>query len=102
MAFQALDTSQNSRDLIACLKQSGITAVGRYYTRKRTNSKILTSDEARRLSAAGIKIWPVYQNRHREAVDFSALKGKAEAEDAIDYAKHVIGQPIGSGIYFSA
>ena len=102
MAFAALDTSQNSRNLIGCLKESRITAIGRYYTKRRNNSKILTADEARRLSEAGIKIWPVYQNRHREEIDFSAVKGKQEAEDALDYAKNVIGQPAGSGIYFSA
>src|SRR5262245_60927284 len=102
MAFAAIDTSQNSRKLIGCMKETGITAIGRYYTRRRNNTKILTADEARRLSEAGIKIWPVYQNRHREPVDFSAGKGKREAEDALDYAKNVINQPTGSAIYFSA
>jgi hypothetical protein len=102
MAFQALDTAQNSRNLASCLKNSGITAIGRYYTRRRTNSKILTADEARLLSGAGIKIWPVYQNRHREPGDFSSVKGKQEAEDALDYAMNVIKQPAGSAIYFSA
>lgn len=102
MAFTALDTSQNSRILIPCLREKGITAVGRYYTRRRTNTKILTADEARQLSDAGITIWTVYQNRHREPGDFSAVKGKQEAEDALDYARNVINQPPGSGIYFSA
>jgi Domain of unknown function (DUF1906)/CHAP domain/Putative peptidoglycan binding domain len=102
MAFTALDTSQNSRSLIDCLTAKGIMAIGRYYTKKRNNSKILTADEARKLSAGGIRIWTVYQNRHREAVDFSAIKGKQEAEDALDYAKTVINQPAGSAIYFSA
>jgi hypothetical protein len=102
MAFAALDTSQNSRNFVACMKGSGITAVGRYYTKKRTNSKILTANEARLLSDAGIRIWPVYQNRHRQAADFSSIKGKEEAEDALDYAKTVIRQPEGSAIYFSA
>src|SRR5262245_13992897 len=102
MAFSALDTSQNARNLVDCMKASGITAIGRFYTKKRSDSKILTADEALHLSEAGIKIWPVYQNQHRKAVDFSSAKGKQEAEDALDYAKNVINQPIGSGIYFSA
>jgi hypothetical protein len=102
MAFAALDTSQNARNLVSCLQDRGITAVGRYYTKKRTNSKILTFDEARLLSGAGIKIWPVYQNRHREDVDFSSVKGKQEAEDALDYAKTIINQPTDTAIYFSA
>src|SRR3984893_16620295 len=102
MQFAALDTSQNSHNLVACLKDKGITAIGRYYTKRRTNSKILTVDEARKLSDAGIKIWAVYQNRHRKPVDFSSVKGKQEAQDALDYAQTVIKQPAGSAIYFSA
>lgn len=102
MTFAALDTNQNSTPRISCMKSQGIIAIGRYYTRNRSNPKILKPDEARRLSEAGTKIWPVYQNRHRLQVDFSADKGKQEAEDALDYAKHVINQPVGSGIYFSA
>ena len=102
MAFTALDTSQNSAKLVACLRDSGITAIGRYYTKKRTNSKILTADEARRLSDAGVRIWVVYQNRHRQPVDFSSVKGDREAKDALDYAANVINQPKGTAIYFSA
>lgn len=102
MAFQALDTSQNSRDLTSCMSDRGIVAIGRYYTKNRNNSKILTVDEARLLSAKRIKIWPVYQNRHRQPVDFSSVKGEQEAKDALDYAKNVINQPAGSAIYFSA
>ena len=102
MAFTALDTSQNSAKLVACLRDSGITAIGRYYTKKRTNSKILTADEARRLSDAGVRIWVVYQNWHRQPVDFSSVKGDREAKDALDYATNVINQPKGTAIYFSA
>jgi Domain of unknown function (DUF1906) len=102
MAFTALDTSQNSSDLVACMRDKGITAIGRYYTKRRTNSKILTKGEAQKLSRAGIKIWPVYQNRHRLRSDFSSTIGKREANDALDYAKNVIKQPPGSAIYFSA
>jgi hypothetical protein len=102
MAFSALDTSQNSRHLIACLTTNGIQAIGRYYTKRRSNPKILTADEAQRLSAAGIRIWAVYQNRHRLPGDFSPTKGRQEAEDALDYARNVIRQPTGSAIYFSA
>jgi len=102
MAFAALDTSQKSDSFIPCMTSNGIAAIGRYYTKNRSNSKILTAVEARRLSQASIKIWPVYQIRHRLPVDFSAAKGKSEAEDALEYAKNVINQPVGTGIYFSA
>lgn len=102
MGVNALDTSQNSRRYIKCLRDAGVSAIGRYYTRRRTNPKILTAEEARLLSAAGIRIWPVYQNMHRSPEDFSAAKGNSEAHDALDYATNVIHQPVGSGIYFSA
>ena len=102
MAFVALDTNQTSTRMVPCMRALGITAIGRYYTRNRSNPKILKPDEAQALSAAGIRIWPVYQIRHRLRADFSAIKGKQEAEDALDYAQHVVGQPAGSGIYFSA
>lgn len=102
MGVIALDTSENSRRYIKCLADNGISAIGRYYTRRRTNPKILTAEEARLLSAAGIRIWAVYQNMHRTPDDFSAAKGLSEARDALDYATNVIHQPVGSGIYFSA
>ncbi|NPU68809.1 DUF1906 domain-containing protein [Bradyrhizobium sp. 83012] len=102
MAFVALDTNQNATRMIPCMLSQSIIAIGRYYTRNRSNPKILKPDEAQALSAAGIRIWPVYQIRHRLRADFSAVKGKSEAEDALDYARHVIGQPAGSAIYFSA
>jgi hypothetical protein len=102
MAFNALDASRTLTKVIPCLTENGIVAVGRYYTKVRTNKKILTADEAKQLSKAGIKIWPVYQNIHRKADQFSTSIGKREAEDALDYATNVIGQPAGSAIYFSA
>ena len=101
MDITALDTSQTTESLIPCLKSHGITAVGRYYTRNRTQAKILKASEASALSAAGIKIWAIYQVRQNQTADFSRDKGLAAARDALDYASNVIGQPRDSAIYFS-
>src|ERR1700730_3444902 len=101
MDFTALDTSQNTEALIDCLSSHGIAAVGRYYTRNRSHAKILTPSEAVALSAAGIRIWAVYQVRQNQTSDFSRDRGLAAARDALDYATAVIRQPRGSGVYFS-
>jgi|SRR6516164_3916702 hypothetical protein len=42
--------------LAGCMKERGIAAIGRYYTKNRSNTNILTADEAHHLSQAGIKI----------------------------------------------
>ncbi|SFV34143.1 hypothetical protein [Hyphomicrobium facile] len=55
MPFQALDSSLPLKDKISCLKDNGITAVGRYYTSSKTNKKLLKPDEANALSRAGIQ-----------------------------------------------
>ncbi len=101
MSFNALDTSQSTANLINCLKQNGIVAVGRYYAGDRALSKVLTAAEASALSAAGIKIWTVYQDSQNQVADFNQSKGSAAASAALSYAQTVIGQPKGSGIYFA-
>ena len=101
LTFTALDTSQNIGHLAGCLRQSGIRAVGRYYTKNRGHAKILTRLEADALASAGIRVWVTYQNRQDRAADFTREKGLAAASDAIEYAQNVIHQPLGTGIYFS-
>ena len=104
MSFKCLDTSQNTsktKGLIHSLKKDGIVAVGRYYTRNRSSSKILTASEAATLADAGIQVWVVYQVRQTQASDFCQAQGGAAATDALDYAQNVIGQPKGSALYFA-
>lgn len=101
MPFQALDSSLPLKDKIACLKSSGIVAVGRYYTSSKTNKKLLKPDEASTLSHAGIRIWAVYQDRQDRLSDFTHAKGLAAGSAALGYALNTIKQPSGSAIYFS-
>ena len=101
MAFSALDADVPLTGQIACLQSQGIAAVGRYYTRNRSSRKLLQLAEARALSAAGIRIWPVYQDRQNQAADFSLEKGVAAGQNALSYARDVIGQPAGTAIYFA-
>lgn len=101
MDLKAFDTSENSTRYIAAMREQGVAAIGRYYTRNKNHSKILTKSEAEALSRASIAVWTVYQIRHRQASDFSAVKGASEADDALTYGRDTIGQPQGSAIYFS-
>ena len=101
MTFKALDLSRPLTDKIPCLKNNGIVAVGRYYTRNKKNRKLLKPDEANELSRAGIHVWAIYQDRQNQLADFSRAKGLAAGAEALEYAQKAIKQPPGSAIYFS-
>lgn len=97
--MKALDTSQDTRKAIPCLREKGIVAVGRYYSRSAW--KRLTRPEAEALSAAGIAIWAVYQDAGNAYERFDAARGRDQARRALAYARDIIGQPAGSAIYFA-
>ena len=101
MTFTALDANVPLTGRIACLTSKGIAAVGRYYTRDTSNPKILKPGEAKALSAAGIRIWVVYQDRQNQVTDFSLENGIAAGATAVAYARDTIKQPAGSAIYFA-
>ena len=101
MTFKALNSSRPLTDKIPCLKNNGIVAVGRYYTRNKKNRKLLKPDEANELSRGGIHIWAIYQDRQNQLTDFSRAKGLAAGAEASEYAQKAIKQPPGSAIYFS-
>lgn len=101
MSFTALDANIPLTGAISCLKQHGITAVGRYYTKNKKNAKLLSAAEAQALSRAGIHIWAIYQDRQNQIADFTRAKGLAAGKVALEYAREVIKQPPGSAIYFS-
>jgi Domain of unknown function (DUF1906) len=79
-----------------------VNAIGRYYSAEANKWKRMSSREAQALSSAGIEIWVVYQNAHNDDQSFSARKGRQEAQEALEYAQNVIGQPQGTAIYFAA
>ena len=86
---------------IACLQSSGISFVGRYYSRTtQIAGKKLTAAEAQLLSAADISIVAVYEDGPTSYNYFSADRGVEDADGALQQAV-AVGQPQGSAIYFT-
>jgi hypothetical protein len=76
----------------------------RYYNFTNSSTfpeKRLELPEAELLSASGLQIAVVFQQRQNRVVDFSQSNGLAAGSKAYRHAKDNIGQPAGSGIYFS-
>ncbi|HVE72293.1 MAG TPA: glycoside hydrolase domain-containing protein [Thermoanaerobaculia bacterium] len=94
-------SSACTSDAITCLKQKGIQFVGRYYSRTtHIAGKKLTASEAQLVSAAGLDLVAVYEDGPTAYSYFSADRGTADANGALEQAADV-GQPEGSAIYFS-
>lgn len=72
----------------------------RYYCAKQTSSKILTRDEAVRLSHF-FNIVCVYQDANNQPNHFSYIIGHDDAKNALNYATSIIHQPENSAIYFA-
>jgi hypothetical protein len=81
-----------------------VTTIIRYYNF--TNStqlpeKRLELPEAQAIAASGMQIGVVFQQGQNNASAFSDAQGFAAGTRAFRYARNDIGQPAGSGIYFS-
>ena len=86
---------------ITCLKQQGISFVGRYYSRTtKIAGKKLTAAEAQLIAGGGLQIVAVYEDAPTNASYFTAARGTADANGAIAQAQSV-GQPDGTTIYFT-
>ena len=99
-----IDTPFRTTSSIPCLKQQGVSTVIRYYNFSNSSTfpnKRLELPEAEALAASGLQTAVVFQQRQNQASDFSELKGFAAGREAFRHAQHSIGQPAGSGIYFS-
>jgi hypothetical protein len=99
-----IDTPARTTAILACLKTKGVTTIIRYYNF--TNStklphKRLELAEAQAIAARGLKIGVVFQQGQNEAADFSDAQGFKAGGRAFTYARDTIGQPTGTGIYFS-
>jgi Domain of unknown function (DUF1906) len=97
--MRVVDASTNVGRYIEDLQSAGVTAVGRYYSVARW--KVLTKREAEELSAAGLSIFVVYEDKGSDKTTFTADSGTYQAQHALASAKD-IGQPEGSAIYFGA
>jgi C1A family cysteine protease len=95
-ATLVIDTNDNVTAHIAHLKARGVKAVGRYYSSSAW--KRLTQSEARQVSAAGIKLFTVFENDGDPVLSSDA--GISHGQIALQQA-HQIGQPEGSAIYFA-
>lgn len=83
---------------LKCLKKSGFTFVGRYYSK--SDWKNLTLTEAKLISSAGLWVVTVYQDANNAADYFTYDRGVDDCGTAIDRAA-AVGQPFGTPIYFA-
>lgn len=99
-----IDTPFNTVSKIPCILSKGVKTVIRYYNFSNSGTfpqKCLNLAEAQALSANGIQIAVVFQQRQNQVGDFSHVKGLAAGRRAYQLAQNSIGQPSGSAIYFS-
>ena len=101
MSYPGLDSAGNLKDQASLIKHLGYYFVCRYYN-VNSPSKNLNSDEADELSFNDLYIVPVWENGYPTSVSyFSKSKGKSDAQNAINYAKNTIMQPLNTPIYFA-
>jgi hypothetical protein len=99
-----IDTTSNTQSSIPCLLSQGVQMVIRYYNFSNSSTfpqKRLELPETELLSANGLQIAVTFQQRQNQVADFSEFIGIAAGRRAYRHAKDNIGQPAGSGIYFS-
>jgi hypothetical protein len=99
-----VDTPWNTTSKLACLAVEDVKTIVRYYNfsnSQRLPEKCMTFAEAQAICAQGMTIAVVFQQRQDRAEDFSETKGYEAGRRAYRYALNDIGQPEGSGIYFS-
>lgn len=93
-----------SGDVLDCLKENGITFIGRYYKPRRydgsISSYVLTPEEAKLISSKGLYIVAIYQDRGRTASNFTYAIGGNDYSHAMERAEE-IGQPADAPIYFA-
>jgi len=99
-----IDTPWYAGGKAEALRRSGVGTVIRYYNFQNSSAlpqKRLTLVEAEELCAAGLQLGAVFQQRQNQFGDFSKEKGARAGRKAFEIATDEIGQPEGTGIYFS-
>lgn len=98
---RGISTNHNVGGQAACLKQSGIDFVFRYYSlTTHQPEKRLTKPEADLLSAAGLELGVVYEDLPTAPSYFSNARGNQDGQNAFHYAS-LLQQPTGSAVYFA-
>ncbi|MGI9416034.1 MAG: glycoside hydrolase domain-containing protein [Hyphomicrobiales bacterium] len=85
------------------LKAAGVDVIIRYYNHRNSKQlpeKRLSRSEAEAITAAGMRLGVVFQQRQNKLRDFTFDKGRAAGERAFALAAQDILQPFGSAIYF--
>src|SRR5947208_3155175 len=83
------------------LKENAYQFLGRYYSRTtKIPGKKLTRGEAVAVCQAGLQLVAVYEDGPTSYAYFSANRGTADAEGAMEQAE-AVGQPEGTAIYFT-
>ena len=99
-----IDIPFNTESKISCLLSQDVHTVIRYYNFSNSRifpQKCMQLAEAQALAAHGMQIAVVFQQRQNQVADFTESKGAAAGRRAYRHARDNIGQPAGSGIYFS-
>jgi hypothetical protein len=99
-----IDTPWYAGGKARALRNAGIETVIRYYNHQNSSTfprKRLTLAEAEELCGAGLRLAAVFQQRQNQIADFSRAKGLRAGKKAFRIAADEVGQPEGSGIYFS-
>ena len=92
------ETPWNTTEHANCLKKSGVFGVARYIAHKNSTvlrEKIATQKEYDTLTAAGLNVMFLFQQRHDRISDFGTDKAKADGLRAIQYiADHEFESPV--------
>lgn len=97
---RGIDLPTDARDVSLELKGSGLDFVARYYRYPTSRWPTLTLEEARTVSANGMKLVALFESHSHRADYFSYQSGFSDGMTAYQQAR-AIGQPAGSAIYFA-
>jgi hypothetical protein len=101
MTVSYVDVSESVAGGVQCLIRAGVKAVGRYYNYG-SGKKVLSRQEAQELVNHGISIWVVFEYFNNKPQWFSEELGKKDGIRALQCAQEIVGQPLGTTIYFAA
>lgn len=100
---KVIDASSDVRPHLGALKAAGVWTIIRYYARELQEilpEKRLKPEEASEIIGAGFSIAVVYQYFNNVRANINAVRGRQDAEYAVEHAAVVQKQPKDSAIYF--
>ncbi len=97
---RGVDLPIDARDVSSELRGSGIDFVARYYRDPASRWPTLSAEEARSVSASGMRLVVVFESHSHQPAYFSYASGYNDGQTAYRQARQV-GQPFGSAIYFA-